>query len=385
MKIAVWGIGKILENEIHKIDMDNVVCFIDKKASIMGYQYLNKPLIDCSSIGEFEFDVLIVSSNKYFDEISQQCIKNLGISEEKIIRLDYYLERPNGAYHDCLYKYLANCERDYSFGSWISDWTFPLKEINNRASFNCNGFLVNINNTSEQINIFQITHKPFQPIKMRGYNSIGVGNASGQRILDNTGDNISCLNSKINECTALYWIWKNINADYIGLNHYRRVFSSEINSGWPVQTAEIIGYLKSVDVVVAKHVDFGESGVVDVLRKEVCAEAFEQSMTAVAEIFDFKGMQEQLAFDKIMHGNIFFPCNMFVMSKENVDRYCEWLFPILFELDKKIYIDDRWDLYSRRIIGFWAERLFTVWIYMNNLKIKELPILLLDNEQPFGK
>ena len=46
---------------------------------------------------------------------------------------------------------------------------------------------------------------------------------------DEMKDNISHLNSKLNECTAIYAYWKNLmkDADYIGFNHYRRLFRIE--------------------------------------------------------------------------------------------------------------------------------------------------------------
>lgn len=42
---------------------------------------------------------------------------------------------------------------------------------------------------------------------------------------DDTGDNISFKNPYYSELTAVYWAWKNLDADYIGLVHYRRYFS----------------------------------------------------------------------------------------------------------------------------------------------------------------
>lgn len=40
---------------------------------------------------------------------------------------------------------------------------------------------------------------------------------------DNTGDNISLKNANYCELTGLYWAWKNLNADYIGLVHYEGI------------------------------------------------------------------------------------------------------------------------------------------------------------------
>ena len=41
---------------------------------------------------------------------------------------------------------------------------------------------------------------------------------------DNEGDNISLKNPRYCELTGIYWAWKNLDSDYLGLVHYRRYF-----------------------------------------------------------------------------------------------------------------------------------------------------------------
>ena len=42
---------------------------------------------------------------------------------------------------------------------------------------------------------------------------------------DDTGENISNRGKNLNELTVQYWAWKNYDADYYGLCHYRRYLS----------------------------------------------------------------------------------------------------------------------------------------------------------------
>ena len=44
---------------------------------------------------------------------------------------------------------------------------------------------------------------------------------------DNEGDNISLKNPRYCELTGIYWAWKNLECDYIGLVHYRRYFGGK--------------------------------------------------------------------------------------------------------------------------------------------------------------
>lgn len=66
---------------------------------------------------------------------------------------------------------------------------------------------------------------------------------------------------------------------------------------------------------------------------------------------------------------------MMIAKKELFDSYCEWLFPVLFEIENKIDYS-RYDSYQSRVIGFLAERLLNVWIEaQSHLKIKEVKVI----------
>ena len=73
-------------------------------------------------------------------------------------------------------------------------------------------------------------HKPYWMPEEPCYLPVHVGRALHPDIDlgfagDDTGDNISAKNPHYCELTALYWAWKNLAADYIGLVHYRRYFT----------------------------------------------------------------------------------------------------------------------------------------------------------------
>ena len=78
------------------------------------------------------------------------------------------------------------------------------------------------------IKILIATHKSYWMPDDPVYLPLHVG-AEGKAELgytrDNTGDHISSKNKNFCELTGLYWAWKNLDADYIGLVHYRRYFT----------------------------------------------------------------------------------------------------------------------------------------------------------------
>ena len=66
---------------------------------------------------------------------------------------------------------------------------------------------------------------------------------------------------------------------------------------------------------------------------------------------------------------------MFIAKKEVIGPYCEWVFPILAEVEKRVDMTG-YDDYQKRIYGFLTERLFNVWFTHNNLKVRETKVKL---------
>ena len=63
---------------------------------------------------------------------------------------------------------------------------------------------------------------------------------------------------------------------------------------------------------------------------------------------------------------------MFYTSRQEAEAYSNWLFDILFEVEKQTNIAD-YDSYQKRLYGFLAERLMNVWLHHRKAKVKYLP------------
>ena len=76
-----------------------------------------------------------------------------------------------------------------------------------------------------KIKVIIAAHKQYLMPDKDCYLPVQVGSALHKAVgytPDNTGDNISEKNPYYCELTGLYWAWKNLPADVIGLVHYRR-------------------------------------------------------------------------------------------------------------------------------------------------------------------
>ena len=232
-----------------------------------------------------------------------------------------------------------------------------------------------------KIQIIVATHKQYTMPKDKMYMPIHVG-AEGKESIgykgDNTGDNISKKNPYYCELTALYWAWKNLNANYIGLAHYRRHFSfaKKLPKDIEGRINKVLNYeeaknlLKNVDIVLPKKRNYFIENLYDHYKHTMYIEPLEETEKILSEKYP-EYLEE---FNKLHNRTSAHVFNMFIMKKEILDKYCEWLFSILFELEKRIN-PSQYDSFHARYLGRISERLLDVWINTNNLTYKEVSVI----------
>lgn len=237
------------------------------------------------------------------------------------------------------------------------------------------------------IKILVAAHKSYWMPDDDVYFPIQVG-AAGKKSLgwqrDDEGENISVKNSEYCELTALYWAWKNLDADYIGLCHYRRYFVHRSLLARLKPMKYRIFHREDYERLLLKHsLIIPTKGKIKVNHNVVTlAEQYCQLHQKViwenARDIIIKNHPEYtkslLMVEQLTHMHY---CNMFVMSKEQFSGYCAWLFSILFELERRIVEGrnkENKEVSLNRELGFLAERLFNVWLKNQKNKIYEAPI-----------
>ena len=83
------------------------------------------------------------------------------------------------------------------------------------------------------------------------------------------------------------------------------------------------------------------------------------------------------AHDYVMGLHYFYPCNMFATTWSVFDEYCQWLFSFIIPAARNIDVSG-YNAYSKRVIGFFAERMMTVWVIKKKLKVEELPYITVE-------
>lgn len=253
--------------------------------------------------------------------------------------------------------------------------------------------------------VFVAFHKSFPLLSNdQVYQPLHVGKSLSNKELgfigDSGGDQISNKNPNYSELTGLYWIWKNTTTEFVGLSHYRRYFfmkpptfsmkfkkvmeflsgqgrkrhgtfytSNKENANLILTGAEVQEIMKKYDAIVAVGSPMKYNVKEQYRRRHLL-----KDLLATEKILSELYPNYLPAFQQVMKSNSFHPCNMFVMKRDNFNNYMQWLFSILFELEKQSDVTG-YDNYQKRLFGFVSERLMDVWLIHNKLNTISLPVL----------
>ena len=230
------------------------------------------------------------------------------------------------------------------------------------------------------IKVITAAHKPYTIPDDPMYLPVQVGALGRDSIgfqRDDEGDNISHLNPYYCELTGLYWGWKNLDTDYIGLAHYRRHFQGKKKGETPFEsvltTEEAEKLLKTTDIILPKKRHYYIETLGDHYAHTHYKKDLDKTRTIIARLYP----QYLSAFDRHLKSTSGHMFNMFIMKKQLADAYCSFLFHVLKELQKQVdYI--AYDDFQARLFGRISELLLDVWINTNHLTYREVPVISME-------
>lgn len=228
---------------------------------------------------------------------------------------------------------------------------------------------------------------------------------------DNTGDNISGKRLSFCEFTVQYWAWKNVKADYYGLCHYRRYLSFskrkfKTDGFNMVQGLSLLPSAKkrfgllnvsvmekiisSYDIIVSEYADVqkiptptGTHSTVSEMWNAYLGIFFEKSsLDLMFELIDKMAPLYSRSAREYFAGHLHRGFNCYILKRELFYRLCEFQFPLLFEIEKRID-STKYSQTMLRTPAFIGEMLYGIFMYhvttYEQCKIKELQLVFFNN------
>lgn len=215
--------------------------------------------------------------------------------------------------------------------------------------------------------IFTMTHKKFSEPEDQIYVPLQVGKVNHEDLGylgDDTGDTISQENCYYGELTGVYWVWKNYTGqENIGICHYRRFFINEQME--LLKEADYDELLLTYDIITSKAM-YADEPYKEYYGKAHNGKDLKEEGKVIQQLFP----EDYPVFCEVMNGTKHYFGNLMVTSRKLFDAYCEWLFAIFSELEKRIDVSS-YDEYHKRVFGFLSEQLLLVWITARGLKVYE--------------
>ena len=226
------------------------------------------------------------------------------------------------------------------------------------------------------ITVMVVTHKNYEMPTDSMYVPIAVGpnknNLKQYPLRDDAGENIAQKNDQYSELTAIYWAWKNLKSNYVGVVHYRRYMcvGKCKNLSGVLTNKQAKELLQTFDILVVKPRKYIESVANHYInchksQHENCRKQLKIMSDVIHEIYP----EYSESFYLVMNGHKAHMFNMFIMKKTDFDAYCAWMFPILFKPEELILKNN---VSYERLMGSLSEFLLDTWLVQNKKRIREL-------------
>ena len=246
-----------------------------------------------------------------------------------------------------------------------------------------------LSTNSSSLKIFIMTHKDFvNPRYNPVYNIVAdnkgqLKNKYIHKIFYSKKSKLYNMRRAYGEMSKLYFIYQLykkgiLSSKYIGLNHYRRFFYFGDNIPY------LEGIFEKYDVVLSKEKRLKKNIMNHYCESHICKNYIE-----VLDIINENKPEYYNTAKRISKIRKIYICNMFIMKTIDFFKYCEFVFDILFEFDKrnnftsdndvlnyvkKYYVKSDRRYYQSRIQGFLAERLSNIFFRYHFKRIKMLAV-----------
>ena len=208
---------------------------------------------------------------------------------------------------------------------------------------------------------------------------------------DDTGEHISERRMSFCEFTVQYWAWKNWNADYYGLCHYRRylsfsqrrfktdeynmIYTPSLTPGAKkrfgfLDRPAMETFISGCDGVVSEYAEVSRIPTPKGKQKTVRAvwEAYDgeflvkQSIDLLFQLIDEMAPEYSQSAREYFEGTVHRGFNCFVLKKELFERLCQLQFPIMFEVEKRLDTTG-YTQTMKRTPAFLGEVLYGIFLY----------------------
>lgn len=298
----------------------------------------------------FEGDerVYIGTRGIYHEQINKK-LKELGVKDIVPVNVDLDIELRGAFVSD----YFREKGREFTrIEELIRDDREKIRERHKQLS-SC--VLVVKSSVDSPIRI-NVSLRPYEHYIQAGA-AISGRTLSECEFFDDEREEISGMNRQFCELTALYWIWKNVEYEVKGIEHYRRRFIL------PEQWSRVFDD-KLADVILPVPLYVRPSIEGNYIGRHN-SKPWEAMIRVLCERNPVQGIAAQEFFSTT---GCYSPCNMLIARKEVLDDLCSWMFPILFEVKELCGEYD--DPYQNRYPGFLAERLITFFFYLKSDQYK---------------